>query len=72
MRSRLLATPGIVLIAVAAAMWGTDPIIRKTMSESTSATTIVFGEHVVLVALDAAAALPALRASSADGWRGSP
>lgn len=69
MRSRLLATPGIVLIAVAAAMWGTDPIIRKTMSESTSATTIVFGEHVVLVALTLPLLLPALRALSRTSWR---
>ena len=35
---------------------GTDPIIRKTMCFSTTATTIVFGEHVILVLLHAAAA----------------
>ena len=46
---RLARVPGVVLVAVAAAMWGTDPIIRKTMSGTTSATTIVFGEHVILV-----------------------
>src|SRR5215471_6965677 len=46
---RLAAIPGVLLIAVAAAMWGTDPIIRKTMNPATSATTIVFGEHVILV-----------------------
>jgi drug/metabolite transporter (DMT)-like permease len=46
---RLAAIPGVLLIAVAAAMWGTDPIIRKTMNPTTSATTIVFGEHVILV-----------------------
>ena len=55
---RLARVPGVVLVAVAAAMWGTDPIIRKTMSGTTSATTIVFGEHVILVAADAAAPLP--------------
>ena len=29
---RLTAIPGVVLIAVAAAMWGTDPIIRKPLA----------------------------------------
>jgi drug/metabolite transporter (DMT)-like permease len=62
MRLRLATIPGVVLVAVAAAMWGTDPIIRKTMSFSTSATTIVFGEHVLLVALTLPLLIPALRA----------
>jgi drug/metabolite transporter (DMT)-like permease len=62
MRLRLAAVPGVVLVAVAAAMWGTDPIIRKTMSFSTSATTIVFGEHVFLVALTLPILVPALLA----------
>lgn len=69
MRARLLAVPGVVMIAVAAAMWGTDPIIRKTMHASTSATTIVFGEHVVLVALTLPLLLPAIRAVRRAGWR---
>src|SRR5205814_1015581 len=59
----------VVLVAVAAAMWGTDPIIRKTMSFTTSATTIVFGEHVILVALTLPLLLPALRAVFRAGWR---
>ena len=58
---RLDAIPGVLLIAVAAAMWGTDPIIRKTMSGTTSATTIVFGEHVILVLCTLPFLLPALR-----------
>jgi drug/metabolite transporter (DMT)-like permease len=62
MTRRLIAVPGVVLIAVAAAMWGTDPIIRKTMSGTTSATTIVFGEHVILVLCTLPFLLPALRA----------
>ena len=62
MRLKLAAIPGVALIAVAAAMWGTDPIIRKTMSFSTSATTIVFGEHVILVLCTLPFLLPALRA----------
>jgi drug/metabolite transporter, DME family len=59
---RLARVPGVILVAVAAAMWGTDPIIRKTMSATTSATTIVFGEHVILAALTLPLLLPALRA----------
>lgn len=69
MSRRLAAIPGVVLIAVAAAMWGTDPIIRKTMSGTTSATTIVFGEHVILVLCTLPFLLPALRAVFAAGWR---
>src|SRR5205085_2105544 len=68
MRLRLAAVPGVVLVAVAAAMWGTDPIIRKTMSFATSATTIVFGEHVILAALTLPFLLPALRAVFRAGW----
>lgn len=68
MRLRLAAVPGVVLVAIAAAMWGTDPIIRKTMSFTTSATTIVFGEHVILVALTLPFLLPALRAVFRAGW----
>ncbi len=66
---RLARVPGVLLVAVAAAMWGTDPIIRKTMSGSTSATTIVFGEHVILVALTLPLLLPALGAVCRAGWR---
>src|SRR3954463_502980 len=68
MRLRLAAVPGVVLVAVAAAMWGTDPIIRKTMSFTTSATTIVFGEHIILAALTLPFLLPALRAVFRAGW----
>jgi len=50
-------------------MWGTDPIIRKPLSGSTSATTIVFGEHVVLVLLTLPLLWPALRAVFRAGWR---
>jgi len=66
---RLTRVPGVVLIAVAAAMWGTDPIIRKTMSGTTSATTIVFGEHVILVLCTLPFLWPALRAVFRAGWR---
>jgi drug/metabolite transporter (DMT)-like permease len=69
MSRRLAAIPGVALIAVAAALWGTDPIIRKTMSGTTSATTIVFGEHVILVLCTLPFLLPALRAVFRAGWR---
>jgi drug/metabolite transporter (DMT)-like permease len=61
--------PGVVLVAVAAAMWGTDPILRKPLGGSTSATTIVFGEHVILVILTLPLLLPALRAMVKAGRR---
>jgi DME family drug/metabolite transporter len=66
---KLVAVPGVVLVAIAAAMWGTDPIIRKTMSGTTTATTIVFGEHVILVLLTLPLLFPALRAVIRAGWR---
>jgi drug/metabolite transporter (DMT)-like permease len=65
---RLNRVPGVVLVAVAAALWGLDPILRKPLAASTSATTIVFGEHVVLVAFTLPLLLPALRAM----WNAGP
>jgi DME family drug/metabolite transporter len=69
MARRLDRVPGVVLISLAAAMWGLDGLIRKPLSESTSAYTIVFGEHVVLVALTATLLVPAFRALLAAGPR---
>ena len=69
MSSRLAAVPGVLLVALAAAMWGTDPILRKPLGSSTTATTIVFGEHVILVALTLPLLLPALRAVLKAGPR---
>ena len=67
MRLRLAAVPGVLLIAVAAAMWGTDPLLRKSIL-SVPASTIVFGEHVFLVLLTLPLLLPALRAV----WKAGP
>lgn len=64
---KAMRIPGVALIAVAAAMWGTDPILRKPIA-SIDATTIVFGEHVFLVVLTLPLLLPALRAV----WRAGP
>jgi drug/metabolite transporter (DMT)-like permease len=69
MTRRLAAVPGVVLIAAAAAMWGTDALFRKPLAESTSAGTIVFGEHVVLVLLTLPLIVPAMRALFAAGTR---
>ena len=65
MKGRLVAAPGAVLIAVAAALWGTDALLRRPLAQSTEAATIVFGEHVVLVALT----LPLLPAAFAAVFR---
>ena len=65
---RLARIPGVVLVAVAAAMWGTDPLLRKSIL-SVPASTIVFGEHVFLVLLTLPLLLPALRAVRAAGPR---
>jgi drug/metabolite transporter, DME family len=69
MTRRLAAVPGVVLIAAAAAMWGTDALFRKPLAESTSAGTIVFGEHVILVLLTLPLIVPAMRALFAAGTR---
>jgi drug/metabolite transporter, DME family len=66
---RLNAIPGVLLVAIAAALWGLDPILRKPLASSTSATTIVFGEHVVLVVLTLPLLVPALRAMVGAGSR---
>lgn len=66
---RLNAIPGVVIVAAAAALWGTDPILRKPLGTTTSATTIVFGEHVVLVLFTLPLLLPALRALLRAGPR---
>jgi DME family drug/metabolite transporter len=60
MARRLDTFPGVVLVSVAAVMWGLDGLIRKPLSDSTTAYTIVFGEHVVLVLLTLPLLIPAL------------
>src|SRR5439155_340481 len=51
MEDRLRRVPGVVLVSIAAALWGTDALFRRPLAHSTSAATIVFGEHVFLVLL---------------------
>jgi DME family drug/metabolite transporter len=67
--ARLNAVPGVVLVSLAAAMWGLDGLIRKPLADSTSPTTIVFGEHVVLVLLTLPLLVPAMRALWTAGPR---
>jgi drug/metabolite transporter (DMT)-like permease len=69
MTRRLLAIPGVMLVALAAAMWGTDALFRKPLAESTSAATIVFGEHVILVLVTLPLLVPAMRALFGAGIR---
>jgi DME family drug/metabolite transporter len=60
MARRLDTVPGVVLVSIAAVMWGLDGLIRKPLAHSTTAYTIVFGEHVVLVALTLPLLIPAM------------
>ena len=66
---RLNGVPGVVLVSIAATMWGLDGLIRKPLSHTTTAATIVFGEHVVLVACTATLLVPALLALWRAGGR---
>jgi drug/metabolite transporter, DME family len=59
---------GITLVAVAAALWGTDALFRRPLAQSTSVATVVFGEHLVLVAITLPLLVPALVAV----WRLGP
>jgi DME family drug/metabolite transporter len=68
MLQRLSSVPGVVLVSIAAAMWGLDGLIRKPLSHTTTPTTIVFGEHIVLVALT----LPLLAVSLRALWNAGP
>jgi drug/metabolite transporter, DME family len=61
-------TVGVVAVAVAAGLWGTDALLRRPLAESTEAATIVFGEHLVLVAIVFPIILTALPAL----WRAGP
>jgi DME family drug/metabolite transporter len=62
MARRLSTVPGVVLVAGAAVMWGTDALFRRPLAQSTSAATVVFGEHVLLVLITLPLLVPALRA----------
>ncbi len=60
---------GIALVATAAALWGLDAWIRAPLAQSTTVATIVFGEHLVLVALTVPFLAGAVAAVLRLGWR---
>ena len=60
---------GVLLVALAAALWGTDALFRKPLADTTPVATIVFGEHVVLAAITLPFLLPALAAVIGLGRR---
>jgi drug/metabolite transporter, DME family len=66
LRTRPAAT---ALVAFAAALWGLDALFRRPLAHSTGVSTIVFGEHVVLVLTVLPFVLPSLRAVWRLGWR---
>jgi uncharacterized membrane protein len=66
---RLGRPTGVVLVAVAAALWGLDAWIRAPLAQTTAVGTIVFGEHLVLVACTLPLAAGALAAVFRLGWR---
>jgi drug/metabolite transporter, DME family len=66
LRTRPAAT---AFVAVAAALWGLDAWIRAPLAHSTKVATIVFGEHVVLVALTLPLLAGALATVVRLGWR---
>lgn len=49
------------LVALGAALWGTDALLRLPLSQQYAATTIVFLEHLVIVAVMLPWLVPALR-----------
>ena len=60
---------GVVLVAIAAALWGMDAWIRAPLAQTTAVATIVFGEHLVLVACTLPFVVGALAAVVRLGWR---
>ena len=61
-------TVGVIAVAVAAGLWGTDALLRRPLAQSTQAATIVFGEHVVLVLV----LLPVIVTALPALWRAGP
>ena len=66
--SRRSLAVGPLLVAVAAALWGADALLRRPLAQSTTAATIVFGEHLVLFAVT----LPLLLGALVAVWRAGP
>jgi drug/metabolite transporter (DMT)-like permease len=67
--TRIPRSLGVVLVAIAAALWGLDAWIRAPLAQTTEVATIVFGEHVVLVLLTLPFLAGAIAAVRRLGWR---
>ena len=46
-----IALPGVLLVAIGAALWGTDALFRRGLALELPAATVVFWEHLILVAI---------------------
>ncbi|HET8640804.1 MAG TPA: DMT family transporter [Pseudonocardiaceae bacterium] len=57
------------LVACAAALWGTDGLLRKPLADTLPAASVVFWEHLIIVALLVPLLVPAVRAFAAAGRR---
>jgi drug/metabolite transporter, DME family len=71
--SRAASTPGsgVLLVALAAALWGTDALFRRGLALDLPAASVVFAEHLILVVLTVpvlARALPNLRRFTSRDW----
>lgn len=62
-----VGTTGVVLVALAAALWGTDGVFRRSLAFELPAVTVVFWEHAILVLLTIPWLRRAIRASRRFG-----
>lgn len=70
-KSLIAAAPGFLLVAIAAAMWGTDGILRGPLVTEIPAGMLVFLEHGILVLVTIPflrGALVSLRGLDAEDW----
>lgn len=58
---RSIRAPGFALVAVAAAIWGSDAIFRRGLALELPASVVVFLEHAILVAITFPVAIKAVR-----------
>ena len=68
---RTAAGSGFPLVALAAALWGTDALFRRGLALELPASSVVFAEHAILVVLTLPLlyrALPALRLFNGRDW----
>jgi drug/metabolite transporter, DME family len=62
-RERTFQSSGFLLVALAAAMWGSDALFRQGLALELPASVVVFVEHAILVAATAPLLVPARRAT---------